>query len=105
MQNAMNGHDGHVRYAGTKGDGRPTGKLTATKVKALLEYQGYRCALTGRQLTTDDCEADHIIPVRDGGGNVAENIQLVVKQANKAKGTMTQDQFVQLCRDVKAHCG
>ncbi|MBI3866802.1 MAG: HNH endonuclease [Planctomycetia bacterium] len=69
----------------------------------LLRWQGYRCALTGRKLTPDRASLDHIIPVRNGGRHVIENAQLLHRDVNKAKTTMTNEQFIQLCRDVVKH--
>lgn len=48
---------------------------------------------------------DHIKPITEGGENVMENIQLVVSDANRAKGTMGQEAFVRLCADVVASRG
>lgn len=52
-----------------------------------------------------NCHADHIVPVSAGGENAMENVQLVVGVANIAKGTMDNDEFIQLCCDVARHAG
>lgn len=80
------------------------GKITASKLRQLLEWQGFRCALTGRELTPMNCHADHVTPRAGGGEDVMENIQLVVDEVNMAKGTMPQHLFLQMCRDVCRHC-
>lgn len=79
---------------------RPEGKITGRKLKQLLEHQDYRCALTGRALTPENCTADHVIPVANGGSNDMANIQLVTNEVNRAKNTMSQRQFVAMCIDV-----
>lgn len=103
---AMNGRDGREIGPLQCESERPAGEITSAKLTALLEYQQFRCALTGRKLTPDNAEADHIVPVKKGGLNVMENVQIVTHQANRAKGTLGMDEFVRLCRDVATqHCG
>jgi 5-methylcytosine-specific restriction endonuclease McrA len=84
---------------------RPRGKITVANVLRLLESQGYRCSLTGRQLTPETASLDHVIPVRCGGQHVVENAQLLHRDVNRAKTTMTTYEFVQLCREVVEHAG
>jgi 5-methylcytosine-specific restriction endonuclease McrA len=79
---------------------RPRGPVTATSVVRMLEYQDYRCALTGRRLTPDVAALDHVVPVRNGGKHVIENAQILHKIVNRAKSTMTNDEFIQMCREV-----
>jgi hypothetical protein len=40
-----------------------------------------------------------------GGAHTIENMQVVLTSVNHAKGTMTQDEFIQLCREVVARAG
>ena len=75
-------------------------KVTARQLLDLLQKQGFKCALTGRALTPDDCSLDHVVPRSKGGPHEIGNCQLVVAAANQAKGTMTHEEFVNLCRDV-----
>lgn len=75
-------------------------KVTPTGIRILLEGQRYLCALTGRELTPENCALDHRIPFASGGKHEIENVQLVVDVANRAKGTMSQEEFIELCRDV-----
>jgi hypothetical protein len=82
---------------------RPSGRVTAANVLRLLEYQEYRCALTGRALTPETASLDHIMPVRCGGEHVIENAQVLHKDVNRAKSTMTTEEFIELCRAVVAH--
>ena len=77
--------------------------MSSISVAALLkklEEQQHKCALTGRPLTPDDCELDHVVPFGSNGAHELSNLQLVSTQANTAKGTMSVDEFVELCRDV-----
>ena len=82
---------------------RPSGRVTTANVLQLLEHQRHCCALTGRELTPDTASLDHIIPVRCGGEHVIENTQVLHKDVNRAKTTMTNDEFVQLCREIVEH--
>ncbi len=95
-----NGRGGAPTQCETSSTGRPAGKPTAKKMRALLEWQDCRCALTRRELTPENCTADHIIAVSAGGSDAMENMQLVTAEANRAKGTLGQDEFIALCRDV-----
>ena len=91
-----------VQICGSENTMRPTGKATSKRLRQLLEYQEYMCSLTGVELEPETTEADHIVPRSLGGLNTIENIQLVTKQANRAKGTMPNDEFIELCRQVAA---
>lgn len=77
--------------------------MTTANILLLLEWQRYRCALTGRRLDPNTASLDHIVPVRSGGQHVIENAQVLHRDVNKAKTTMTNDEFVQLCREVVRH--
>jgi len=75
-----------------------------SEILKLLEKQEYKCALSGRELTPDNSELDHIIPVTTGGSNAIENIQIVTKEINRMKGSMTNDQFIEACQRVAEWC-
>jgi 5-methylcytosine-specific restriction endonuclease McrA len=47
--------------------------------------------------------ADHLVPVKNGGTHDIENIRLVCQEVNQAKGTLSFEAFVAMCRDVIAH--
>lgn len=79
---------------------RPSGPVTTANVLRLLAWQKYRCALTGRTLTPETASLDHIVPVRSGGEHRIENTQVLHKDVNKAKTTMTSAKFIQLCVEV-----
>lgn len=69
----------------------------------LVKQQQYRCALTGRELTPETAALDHIVPVSRGGEHCIENAQVLHKEVNRAKGTLTNEEFIALCREVVAH--
>jgi len=75
-------------------------RISQSDLFDLLERQGYRCALTGEVLTPDDCDLDHIVPVSDGGSHTIDNVQFVCQRANRSKGTMSNDEFIGMCKQV-----
>lgn len=77
--------------------------VTATAIMGLVERQGFRCALSGRELTPQTASLDHIVPLARGGEHNIHNIWVVDQQINGAKGTLTLDEFVAMCRDVVRH--
>ncbi len=77
--------------------------MTTANVLRLIEWQHHRCALTGRALTPETASLDHIVPVRNGGEHRIENTQVLHRNVNRAKTTMTTDEFVQLCQEVVEH--
>lgn len=82
---------------------KPTGPVSTENVLRLLDYQECRCALTGRPLTPDLASLDHIIPIRVGGEHAIENTQVLHRDVNRAKGSLTNDEFLQLCSEVVTH--
>jgi hypothetical protein len=74
--------------------------VSAPGVLGLLERQQYRCALSGRELAPHTAALDHIVPVRGGGQHVIENAQVLDKDVNRAKNSLTSDEFIALCREV-----
>ena len=74
--------------------------LTSKSLREKLECQQYKCALTGIDLTPSLSSLDHINPRVLGGDNGIDNVQVVLPAINRAKGTMTQEQFVSMCHAV-----
>jgi len=74
--------------------------VTTTAVMSLLNEQSYSCALTGRTLTPETAALDHIVPIQRGGKHALENTQVLHNDVNRAKGTMTNEEFVAMCGDV-----
>jgi hypothetical protein len=66
----------------------------------LLEKQGHRCALSGVKLTPETAELDHIVPLAKGGSNAISNVQWLHKRINRMKGSMKQDDFIDMCSKV-----
>ncbi len=78
-------------------------KVTAGRILELIERQNYRCAISGRELTPETASLDHKIPLSKGGDHSLANIWIVHVHVNSAKGTMTIEEFVAMCKDVTAN--
>jgi 5-methylcytosine-specific restriction endonuclease McrA len=84
---------------------RKRSQVTPTQVMNLLRSQDFRCALSGRELKPDTSALDHILPISRGGIHSIENAQVLDKEVNRAKGTLTNEEFVRLCSEVVTTMG
>jgi 5-methylcytosine-specific restriction endonuclease McrA len=74
--------------------------IKASELLAILKRQNYRCAASGRPLTPQTASIDHKVAVARGGEHGIDNLWILHVEANAAKGTLSVEEFVQLCRDV-----
>ena len=76
--------------------------VTASGIRQKMQEQGWRCALSGVDLSQSakDTELDHIVPLSKGGAHVLSNVQLVHRIPNAMKRTMTEQVFLQWCRKI-----
>ena len=68
----------------------------------------FQCALTGRPLdwnVPEDYQYDHVVPIARGGDNTLNNLQILCNEANQAKGRLTDQEFIDLCKEVVIHAG
>jgi 5-methylcytosine-specific restriction endonuclease McrA len=77
--------------------------VTAKQLEKKLEDQKFKCGLTGRDLSPSLSSLDHVNPRSMGGEDDISNLQIVLPCVNKAKGTMSQSQFVAMCHAVARH--
>jgi CRISPR/Cas system Type II protein with McrA/HNH and RuvC-like nuclease domain len=75
---------------------------TAAKMLDMIKKQEYRCALSGVHLEPSNASVDHIVPVSKGGTDCTFNLQWVDSLVNKAKGTMTNEEFILMCKRVSS---
>ncbi|NQT11204.1 MAG: HNH endonuclease [Planctomycetes bacterium] len=78
----------------------PTDRPTAKRIRRLVELQGFRCAMTGMELSPEDANLDHIVPIAAGGKHVMGNVQVVHKVINQMKSTLPKNEFIEWCRRV-----
>lgn len=83
---------------------REVPKVGRRELVSLVESQGFRCQLSGWELKPENASLDHKMPVSRGGDHAIENLQVLDFRVNKAKGTMTNDEFVEMCNAVSANC-
>ena len=81
----------------------PNDRPTAKRIRRLVELQGFRCAMTGMELTPEEANLDHIVPIAAGGKHVMGNVQVVHKAINQMKSTLPREEFIEWCRRVVAH--
>jgi len=74
-------------------------------VLELLARQDFRCALSERALTPETASLDHMTPVCRGGEHHVANTQVLDGAVNRAKGTLTNEEFIALCGEVWRHAG
>lgn len=96
------------RHRKRQGKRRRVGNLDVInlgELRRILQSQNYRCALTNQELTPDNFALDHIIPLSEGGDFSESNCQIVAAEVNRAKHTMSQDAFIEMCMRVAQHMG
>lgn len=74
--------------------------ISSAALLSKLESQGFRCALSGRELTTDNVALDHRTPESKGGQHTLDNVWFTTTEVNLMKGTRTIEEFVSICVDV-----
>lgn len=66
------------------------------------------CYLSGRELDLSkprQVHFDHIVPRSSGGGSSLENLGVTTADANRAKGILSVEEFLLLCKDVLEYNG
>jgi len=62
------------------------------KVRKLLD-QNFICAITGDEVTMDECEAAHIVSHSDGGYTTYDNFVMCRTEHNRAMGSMNLEDY------------
>jgi 5-methylcytosine-specific restriction endonuclease McrA len=81
------------------------GKLGADDLERMWQEQRGLCGLTGRPLDFETAQLDHVLPRSRGGSNGRSNLRWVCKEANDAKGNLTDEELLVLCRQVAEWIG
>ena len=71
--------------------------ITPRDIEVQFDKQQGRCYYTGTELTFDNVSLEHTVPLCRGGTNSPDNITLVTKQVQVMKGTMTGEEFKDMC--------
>jgi len=79
---------------------KPVYKFAAKDFYTLLDKQEYRCGLSNRELTPENTDAEHIVPLDSGGTHTPDNIYLIVRDAARLKRHLTEVQVIELCYDI-----
>ena len=67
-----------------------------------------KCYLSGREVNLDSASSfhfDHIVPKSKGGTNELDNLGVCTPEVNAAKGDLSVEEFIELCKDVLNHNG
>lgn len=73
---------------------------TDAQIARLWKQQRGLCGLTGRKLTRDNAQLDHIIPVVKRGSSTIDNLRWVHRDVNNAKRDLLDADFIALCQEV-----
>ncbi len=99
--------EGKANVAGRMGtqvrDGRakPKKKVASAKeLLGLLNKQEHKCAISGRPLTIEESTLDHIHYRAGSLDDSIGNVQWIHAEINKAKNTMSVEDFVAMCKEV-----
>lgn len=78
-------------------------ELEVEDIAIMYEVQQGRCALSGRPIYWSVVGWDHtasIDRIDNDRGYTLDNVQLVCKEANMARGSLSVEEFVLLCKDI-----
>lgn len=76
-----------------------SGSVAPVELMRLWRKHRGRCAVTGRKLDRT-AQLDHIIPWSKGGSNRVSNLRWVTPDANRAKGSLSDLELIDLCRGI-----
>ena len=71
----------------------------------LLDTQEYKCKYSGRELTPENTQGVHVVPLQKGGNHNVENIVLVDKHVHYVKKYLEPEQLFNLAKDIVNEIG
>src|SRR4051794_32264406 len=77
FQQRVNGMNARARDLGIDG------RVTFEELLAVFETCGWKCVGCGSER---DLHADHVIPMKEGGRNAADNLRVLCESCNCARG-------------------
>jgi len=80
-------------------------KFTADQFYELLNNQGGKCDMTGRELTPVSCEVELREPNKEDGRFKMDNFYLVCRELRFLCRNLSETEVVDLCADVLRHRG
>lgn len=72
-------------------------------IRRVIETCQDRCQFCGVDTSTGGRHIDHIFPLKRGGTHEESNLQVLCAKCNRAKSTMTMEEFVAAQREVMSH--
>jgi len=69
---------------------------TSQEIEEWLKKQVFVCHYSKVPLESDKFEVDHRIPINQGGSITLDNVVLCTPRMNRAKGNMTEKEFLAL---------
>ncbi|TGL76902.1 HNH endonuclease [Leptospira jelokensis] len=75
-------------------------KLRAGHIRKLLNDQNFRCFISGLELTYENVEIEHIIPLSKGGKHELTNLCLIDKSLKELKRFKTKEEIIKLCKII-----
>lgn len=76
------------------------GHVSTAELRNLVQQQGYRCWLTGVEVTPRLSSLDHKTARKNGGQHEIDNLCVLHPVVNAAKGSLNVEQFVHICHLV-----
>ena len=67
---------------------------TTQEVKAWIDAQSPVCSYCAIELSSDQIQLDHVIPLSRGGSHTIDNFAISCKSCNCSKGNKTLDEFI-----------
>lgn len=75
-------------------------RFKPSEIRELLQKQNFKCFLTGRELTPDNVEAEHILPISKGGKHEVENLCLIIDSLRELKRYRSPEEIISIARDI-----